>query len=113
VLELRGGWARRTGATGYHQGSYVETSRLGAFARTRVSAKRLLLVATRCPACGSVEVRWRGQLVRTVHLRAQRTTKSARIPLVSLAAIERGTLRLDVVSSGRRVRVDGVGASAT
>jgi hypothetical protein len=112
VLELRGGWARRTGATGYQQGSYVETSRLGAFARTTVSAKRLLLVATRCPVCGSVVVRWRGQVVRTVHLRVPRTTKSARIPLVSLPALERGTLRLDVVSSGRRVRIDGVGASA-
>jgi hypothetical protein len=113
VLELRGGWARRTGAAGYQQGSYVETTRRDAFARTIVSAKRLLLVATRCPGCGSVEVRWRGRVVRTVHLRAPRTTKSAHIPLVSLQARERGTLRLDVVSSARRVRIDGVGASAT
>jgi hypothetical protein len=113
VFELRGGWARRTGVPGYQQGSYVETSRLGAFARTTMSAKRVLLVATRCPRCGSVAVRWRGRVVRTVHLRAPRTTKSARIPLVSLPALERGTLRVDVASSGRRVRIDGVGASAT
>ena len=112
ALERGGLWTRRTGVDGYMGSSYVETTRHGAFARTTVFARRLLLVATRCPGCGIVEVRWRGQVVRTVDLSASRTTKRARIPLVSLPAGERGTVRIDVVSSDLRVRIDGVGASA-
>lgn len=112
ALEHRGPWTRRKGADGYLGESYIETTRQGAFARTTVFAKRLLLVATRCPRCGSVDVRWRGELVRTVDLSAAKRTKSARIPLVSLPALERGTVRIDVTSTGLRVRIDGVGASA-
>jgi hypothetical protein len=69
-------------------------------------------VATRCPRCGVVEVRWRGQLVKTVDLSAAKRAKSARIPVVSLPALQRGTVRIDVVSTDLRVRIDGVGASA-
>jgi hypothetical protein len=112
ALERRGPWSRRTGVAGYLGSSYVETTRLGAFARTTVFAKRVLLVATRCPRCGVVEVRWRGQLVKTVDLTAAKRAKSARISVVSLPALQRGTVRIDVVSTDLRVRIDGVGASA-
>jgi hypothetical protein len=111
ALERRGRWKQQK-ADGYLGAGYVETTQAGAFARTTLFAKRLLLVATRCPRCGSVEVRWRGQIVRTVDLSAAKTTKSARIPLVSLPALERGTVRVDVISTNLRVRIDGVGASA-
>jgi hypothetical protein len=112
ALGRRGLWSRRTGVDGYLGSSYIETTRQGAFARTTVFAKRLLLVATRCPRCGVVEVRWRGRLVKTVDLSAAKRTKSARIPLVSLPTLERGTVRIDVASTDLRIRIDGVGASA-
>jgi hypothetical protein len=112
ALDWHGPWARRVRVSGYLGSSYIETDRKGALARAVVSARRLLLVATRCPSCGTVEVRWRGQVVKTVDLSAATLRKSVRIPLVSLPSLERGTVRFDVVSSGRRVRIDGVGASA-
>jgi hypothetical protein len=112
ALERRGPWKRHTRVDGYLGSSYIETTVEGAFARAVVSAKRLLLVAMRCPACGSVEVRWRGEVVKSIDLSASRTTKSARIPVASLPALDRGTVRIDVTSAGRRVRIDGVGASA-
>ena len=106
------GWTRRTGRDGYHRGSFIQTRKLGAWARQEVVAKRLLLLATLCPRCGVVTVSWRGEVLKTIDLERRVTRRSALIPIASFANAERGWIRLEAGSAGEKVRIDGVGTSA-
>jgi hypothetical protein len=111
-LEREGPWIRRTDVPGYFLDGYIQTKQRWAWARREVVAKRIVLVATRCPSCGSVAVRWRGRVVRTIDLRAATLRRSQLIEVRTFARPRRGTLRLDVVSRGKTVRIEGLGVSA-
>jgi hypothetical protein len=112
ALERSPGWKRRTARDGYFEGSFVQTRERGAWARQRIVAKRVVLVATKCPGCGSLTVRWRGVVIATIDLERARTRRSMLVPLARFATTRQGWLRLDVTSSGKLVRIDGLGASA-
>jgi hypothetical protein len=107
-----GSWKRQTDLDGYYLDDYLQTRERGAWLRQEVVGRRLALLATTCPRCGSVAVLWRGRVVRRVDLSAATTTKSKLIPLVRFARRQRGTVRIEVTSTGRRVRIDGLGVSA-
>jgi hypothetical protein len=112
ALDRHGRWIRRTNRFGYFLDGYSETTQRGAWASRRVVARRIALVATMCPRCGSVAVRWRGRVVKRVRLRAASTRRRTLIPVTSFSGRRRGTVRVDVISAGRPVRVDGLGVSA-
>ncbi|MFN2544899.1 MAG: WD40/YVTN/BNR-like repeat-containing protein [Actinomycetota bacterium] len=73
-----------------------------------VAARRLVLLAERCPRCGRVQVRWRGRVLGSFDLRAPRFHRRARIALVDLASVRKGPLTIRVVSRGRPVTIDGL-----
>jgi hypothetical protein len=102
----------RDGGIGSLMGGSLQTVRKGAWARREVVARRLSLVVTKCPRCGRVAVSWRGQVVKTIDLRASRTRGGRVVPIVSFPGRTRGTLRVEVLSSGRAVRLEGLGVSA-
>lgn len=112
AFERKGRWVRRADAADYFGDTYLETAQRRASLRREVVAKRIVLLVTKCRRCGSVAVRWRGRLVKEISLRAARTRRSALVAIASFPAAERGVLRVDVTSSGRRVRIDGLGVSA-
>ena len=113
ALHRHGGWTRAL-ADGYYLGTKSTTSHSAAqLVRTRLSARRLALVAVRCPRCGVVELRWNGNLLRRVNLSSDRPHAPGIVGRVSFAHARSGRLAIRVVSAGKRVVVDGLAASAS
>ncbi len=112
ALAAAGGWARLS-ARGYYLASYSASSRRGAaLVRKGVWAKRLSVLVTKCPRCGTVTVFWNGTRVRTLSLAAP-TRTSAIVDVASFPAVRMGTVRIRVTSARKRVEVDGLAASST
>lgn len=106
------GWTRAKGQAGFYQGTYASSLAKGAtLTRTGVQAKRLALVATKCPTCGAVEVRMGGTLLKKVSLAAATTQKKQLIPLASFPGVVAGTVTITVATSGKPVFIDGLGVS--
>ena len=102
------GWTRITGA-GYYRSTAVRTATFGrTLTRTGVVAKRVALVASTCPTCGSVRVYWNGVRVKTISLRASTSRNRVLLGALSFSSVRTGTLKLVVSTSSRRVTVDGV-----
>jgi hypothetical protein len=110
-LTRSSGWAARTGSA-YYAGTYLKTKSTGAkLTRTKIVAKRIALVATTCPTCGKVKVYWNGTLLKTVSLASSTTTNRKVITIRNWSSVKSGKLVIKVVSSGRKVVIDGVAIS--
>ncbi len=110
---VRGGtWsAGRAGA--YFGGTFLRSNAHGArLVRAGIVARRIALLATACPGCGKVAVTWNGALLRTVNLDAA-TVRHRVFTVGSFAPGRAGTLRIEIISKGRRVIVDGILVSRT
>lgn len=111
-LGHRGRWVKRTGREGHYLESFsVTKARRARLIRRGIVAKRLAIVVTRCPRCGSIAVRWRGKTIRRIDLRASRTRRSQVIGIRSFRRAHRGTLVVVVRSRRRYVIVEGLGIS--
>jgi uncharacterized delta-60 repeat protein len=110
ILARKGSWARKS-HRGAYLGSYFVSRRRGDSLSVRVSAKRLVLVATKCPRCGTADVRFGGRLLRRINLRAAKTRRSVLIDVATFTSVRTGKVRIRVVSAKRPVRVEGLGVS--
>jgi GH25 family lysozyme M1 (1,4-beta-N-acetylmuramidase) len=109
TLTASGAWLRRTSG-GYYRRTYSAAARAGAaLLITGVQARRLALLATRCPTCGRVQVFWNGTLLKQLSLTAPALEKKELVPLGVFLSLQEGTIRIRVSSSGRPVRIDGLG----
>src|SRR5205085_2400456 len=100
ALVASGSWSSRKGA-GYYQGTYTQSSARGAsLSLSGVYGRRLALVAGTCPECGSVKIMWNGVLKGKVSLAAPSTAGDVVFALPPLAALEKGTVRIVVTSTG-------------
>lgn len=107
LLRLSGGWYRGY-LSSLYGGSAVQTTRYGAAAATpTVTVRRVALVATTCPSCGSVGVYVGGTLVGKVSL-VSSTLQRRRVLAVPLIALRTGAVSVRVLTSGRAVEVDGI-----
>ena len=107
ALTASPGWVRGTQA-GYFAGTRTETKTLGAtLTRTGARLTRVAVLATKCSTCGSVRVYVNGIAIGTINLYAATTSRS----LITLPAfsLRTATVTLRVMSSGKLVRIDGVG----
>lgn len=112
ALTASNGWSLGT-STPYYRGTVSTTKTLGAtLTRTGVQAKRLAVVASRCPGCGTVEVYWNGKRIRTISLDATTTSHKQVIPVATFTTAQSGTLVLKAVKSAV-TRIDGVGVNRT
>ena len=106
-LSAGAGWTRASGAT-YYAGTVTSTRTTGAvLTRTGVQARRLALVATRCAACGSVDVYWNGALIKTISLYQAVTAHKQLVPISTFTAPRTGTLTIRTRST-KPVYIDGV-----
>ena len=113
ALKHRGHWAKRKGS-GYFLGAFSVTSTQGAnLVLANVRAKRLAIVVTKCRGCGTIKVFLRNKLLRTIRLRAGSNRKRQIVNLAIFNSVRRGTLHVRVTSSGRPVKIEGVGVSAS
>ena len=110
-LSRSGRWYGGTGST-YFRSTWSGSSAYGARAvRTSVRAKQIVLVATSCPACGTVRVYLGSTLLRSISLYSATTINRRIFTVAKFTSIRSGTVTVKVSSSGRRVFIDGLGIS--
>ncbi|MGH3369371.1 MAG: hypothetical protein ACRDPR_05165 [Nocardioidaceae bacterium] len=113
ALTLSTGWTRSRNSV-FYLGTVTSSSRYGAALTKPVVARRVTIVATRCPSCGSVAVYLGTTRLGSVNLAASTTQRKVLIALPALTAPRSGTLRIVVTSaSGRLVQIDGVAIRRT
>ena len=114
-LTAQGTWTRVAGpGTMLYRGSALATTTQGdSLTRASVSAKRLALVVSRCPGCGVVDVYYGDTLVKRVSLAAETAKDQVVLPVATWETRQpAATVRIVVVSTGKQVRIDGLGISA-
>jgi hypothetical protein len=111
ALKHKGAWAKKKGK-GHFLGTFSLSSAKGAsLGMLKVRAKRLAIVVTKCPGCGKIEVFFRDKLLRTIRLGAGSIKKKQIVGLATFDSVRTGKLRAVVTSSGRPVKIEGVGVS--
>jgi hypothetical protein len=101
-------WTAGSGSA-YYRSTYLRSSSAGArLTRTGVVAKRIALLVSTCPTCGTVKVYWGSTLLRTVSLASATTVNQKLVTVASFGSGRVGTLSIRVSSSGKKVIVDGV-----
>lgn len=107
-LTRSSGWTTASGSS-WFKGTVLTTSTKGATLKaSNATLKRVGVVAQACPTCGVVGVYVGGSLVAKVNLASSTTARVVRQVTFSLRT---GTVMLKVLTSGKRVRVDGVALS--
>ena len=107
------GWSQGTGS-GYYTGSYLHTTRQGAVLRRQVSdATSLALVATKGPGYGRVQVFLGSTLLTRLSLEAGTVTKRRILPIAEFTSAQSGRVRIVVTSTGKPVRVEGLGVATS
>lgn len=107
------GWTR-TKAKKHFKNTVTTTTTLGAALTTRQTLKfrRVALVADKGRGYGTVKVFWGSKMLREVSLHAKRLQTRKVIPIKRFTGkLRSGRLRVVVVSSGRTVRIDGIGVA--
>ena len=118
-LSRSSGWTTGTSSS-FYRSTYLRSSIYGAkLTRTGVEAHRIALVATTCPTCGSVQVYWGSTLLRTINLYSATTVNRKLLAVKTFIStwgdpqVRRGTLTIKVISSGKKVLIDGVAINRT
>jgi hypothetical protein len=102
------GWTKKTG-TGYFRNTYSTSSKQGAALSLPVTgARRVALVATKAPGQGKVNIMLGQTLLKQVNLSSATTQKKQVFESV-LPAARSGTIKLVVATSGKPVRIEGLG----
>lgn len=105
-LTATGTWTRGTG-TAYFDGTFSRSTTAGdRLTRTNARYKRLVLVATTCPTCGTVAVYAGSTLLKEVSLYSATTVNQKRLTVRTYAALQSGTVSVRV-KSGKAI-VDGL-----
>ena len=109
-----GAWTAGTGAA-YYKGTYLRSTALGArLTRTGVQFNRLAIVATTCPTCGKVSVYLGTTLLKTISLVSATTVNKKVIVVFTTpelptgSVLKTGSLVIKVVTSGKKVLIDGI-----
>ena len=113
ALAASGPWRRASVSDAYLD--TVSTSRANGatLVRSGVRARRVSVIATRCPGCGTVSVYWNGSLLRTVRLGANVRRTRQVVRLAAYNHVKRGRLLIRVTSAGKPVQIDGLGVSSS
>jgi hypothetical protein len=107
-LSRSAGWGAGTGVA-YYARTYLRATRYGAtLTRTHVVARRIAIVATTCSTCGSVRVYLNRTLLRTISLHSSTTVNRQLIAVKTFSSTHSGTITIKVISSGKKVVIDGL-----
>lgn len=105
------GW-KQVRSSGYYLNTYSTATRKGASLTTKVAgARRLALVASLGPGFGKVTVFLGAKKLRTVNLSASRLRTRQVLPVATFPTAAGGKLRVVVATSGKPVRIEGLGVA--
>ena len=107
-LSRVGAWTAGTSSSFYRSTFVRSSSSTAKLVRTGVVARRIAIVATTCPTCGTVKVYWGSTLLRTIKLTSATTVNRKLIAVTTVTSDRKGTLTIKVSSTGRKVIIDGV-----
>jgi len=107
-LKRSGKWKSVTGPGNFRSTAMRTTSKGAELTRKGVVAKRIGLLATTCPTCGTVKVYLGKKLLRTISLRSDTTANGQLLDVAAFSSAKSGKLVIRVASSGKPVTVDGV-----
>jgi hypothetical protein len=110
-LTATSGWKRGKGSA-YYLGTYTSTTTKGESLTKKVSLDRIGLVVTECATCGSVGVYVGTKLIGKVNL-FSKTTKNKVLVTLPTFKLRTGTVKIKVLSTGKKVLIDGVALSRT
>lgn len=112
ALNASGAWVRGKG-TGFYLSDFSAATQQGArLSLAGVKAKRIGLVVTRCPTCGSLRVMLGAQTLKNVSLVSAKRRTRVYVPIEVFSKPRQGTVSIVVTSSGRSVIVEGLGVFA-
>jgi hypothetical protein len=112
TLRHTNAWNLRHGSA-HLFGKYAQTRRQGQEFRIRSSAiKRVVLVASEGVGQGKVRVFLNGRALRTIDLSASANRAGVLIPVATFGSTRHGVITVKVVSSGKVVRLEGIGIAA-
>ena len=86
-LAVSAGWSRVTSSVFYRSTATVTSRSAVTLTRTGVQAKRIYLVATRCPTCGTVGVYWNGTLIKKVSLYSSTLARRSVIGITTFTGV--------------------------
>lgn len=102
------GWVDRFGRA-FYLDTFTKTKRRGSRLVARgVRTQEINLVAQRCPSCGRVAVKFNGERVGTVRLKAARVRNKRVIRAADLGSVRTGKVVIVVLSRGAPVKIDGL-----
>jgi len=104
-------WTQKSGS-GYYMGTYSQTTKQGAGVSARLSGIReLVLVATKGRGHGTVKVYLGSTLLKRVSLDSSTLRTKQVLPIASFTSGQTGRVRIVVASTGKTVRVEGLGVA--
>jgi hypothetical protein len=107
-LARTGTWTLGASASDYRGTNVRSTVKNAALTRTTVSAKRLAIIATTCATCGTINVYWGATLIKSLNLHSTTTVHKVVLAVTTFAAVQTGTLKITVTSTGKPVIIDGL-----
>jgi len=104
-------WTQKSGS-GYYMGTYSQTTKQGAGVSARLSGIReLVLVATKGRGHGTVKVYLGSTLLKRVSLDSSTLRTKQVLPIANFTSGQTGRVRIVVASTGKTVRVEGLGVA--
>jgi len=104
------GWTQRSGRAGYYLNTFSQSSLNGANLTTgAVNARRIAVVVTKCPGCGRLQVKWGTTVLGVINTNATVLKKKQLVMFPDMGSVTNHTITLTVVSTGKPVRVEGLG----
>lgn len=103
------GWSKRTGS-GYLMDTYCTATSKGAKLTTKAAGVRTVaLVVGKGKGYGTVKVMLGTKVLKKVSLASRKTKKRALVAIAAFPTARSGKISVVVVSSGKKVVVDGIG----
>lgn len=97
---------------GYYLNTYsLATDRGARLILGGVEAKHLAIVVTECRRCGKIAVSFAGKVIGKANLKAPGVHKKQVVDLEEFASVKTGKVRVKVISSGKPVKIEGLGVS--
>jgi subtilisin-like proprotein convertase family protein len=110
ALTHSAGWTQKSGVVGYYLKTYSQSKVNGATLTTgTVNARRLAVVVTKCPGCGRLQVSWGATVLGVINTNSTVLKKKQLVMFPDMGSVTAHTITLTVVSSGKPVRVEGLG----